>query len=102
MRFFLFEAARELLFNVVKHGGVLAASMRLGIHDGALCLSVDDEGRGCDPALLDDASREQGIGLAMIRDRAAILGGEVSVTSAAGAGFHVRIRIPLDDSRALP
>ncbi len=102
VRFFLFEAARELLFNVVKHGGVLAASMRLGIHDGALCLSVDDEGRGCDPALLDYASREQGIGLAMIRDRAAILGGEVSVTSAAGAGFHVRIRIPLDDSRALP
>ncbi len=102
IKLFVFEAARELLFNVVKHGGVLAASMGLGVQDGALCLSVDDEGQGCDPGLVGDASREQGLGLAMIRDRAAMLGGEVSVSSAPGAGFHVRLRVPLHDSRALP
>jgi signal transduction histidine kinase len=97
VKFFLFEAARELLFNVVKHGGVLAASMSLTAQDGALCLSIDDEGQGCNLDLLGDASGEHGLGLAMIRDRAAMLGGEVSLSSAPDAGFHVRIRVPLDD-----
>ncbi|MGI6459589.1 MAG: PAS domain-containing protein [Candidatus Hydrogenedentales bacterium] len=94
---FLFEAARELLFNVVKHGGVLAASMNLSVQDEVLYLSIDDEGQGCNLDLLGDPSGEQGLGLAMIRDRAAMLGGEISLFSAPHEGFHVRIRVPLRD-----
>lgn len=95
---FLFEAARELLFNAVKHSGVQKAAMKLEKQDGALCLSIDDDGKGCDPALLRNVSAEGGLGLAMITDRAAILGGKVRFDSAPGAGFHAFIRVPVKNA----
>jgi two-component system CheB/CheR fusion protein len=95
---FLFEAARELLFNAVKHSGVQKATMKLEKQDGALCLSIDDDGKGCDPALLRNTSSESGLGLAMISERAAVLGGKVHFDSAPGAGFHAFIRVPVESA----
>ncbi|MEA3366268.1 MAG: PAS domain-containing protein, partial [Candidatus Hydrogenedentes bacterium] len=100
VKHFLFEAARELLFNVVKHAGVKQTAMKLEMHEGALCLAIDDQGKGCESGLLQNVSRDRGIGLAMIEERAAILGGKVRFNSVPGAGFHALIRIPVEGPAA--
>ena len=51
IRLLLFQAARELLFNIVKHAGVHEACMELSRLDGdRLSLTIADSGRGFDPA----------------------------------------------------
>jgi signal transduction histidine kinase len=44
----LFQATRELLFNVVKHAGVNAARIEMNRLDGLIVMTIDDEGVGCD------------------------------------------------------
>jgi PAS domain S-box-containing protein len=55
VRVLLFEATRELLFNVVKHAETLDVTVRLRRLDGEVELSVRDEGVGFDPSRLEQA-----------------------------------------------
>ncbi len=95
MQVFLFEAARELLFNVAKHAGVPAASVELTARDGSIFLSVKDDGQGFDPATLEDESeRTGGFGLLSIGERASLLGGDLQVHAHPGTGCAVSICLP--------
>lgn len=93
-RAFLFQAARELLLNVVKHGQTDAARVELKpLDDDRLQLVVADQGQGFDTSQL-DASREasgSGFGLFSIRERLAVLDGHLEVTSTPGQGTRVVI-----------
>ncbi len=92
-RTFLFQAARELLFNVCKHAGIGAALVRLGVVDGKLELSVADSGAGFDSS--DTAERASGgLGLFSIRERVEALGGSLDVESAPGGGTRVTLTVP--------
>ena len=92
-RIFLFEAVRELLFNVCKHARVDAASVHAGIFDGKLQLSVADSGAGFDPtALAEPASA--GLGLFSIRERLQALGGSLEIDAAPGRGTRVTLSVP--------
>jgi len=92
---FLFQAARELLFNVVKHSAVSEAALRLSADDDRLRLVVTDGGRGFDPGRISQRSgRETGLGLVSIRERAVALGGEVEISSAVGDGTQVVVEVP--------
>lgn len=91
----LFQSVRELLLNVVKHSGVLAADVRLQVLPaGEVELSVRDKGRGFDPAKAEREVRDR-FGLFSIRERLQLLGGRMEVESAAGQGAMVRLRAPL-------
>jgi signal transduction histidine kinase len=92
---FLFRAARELVFNTVKHAGVQRASLRLSREaDDQVVLRVEDEGRGCDLAQSLRSRPGGTFGLSSIRERVGLLGGELQVDSAPEAGMHVLLRIP--------
>src|SRR3712207_9234879 len=54
----LFQAARELLLNVVKHAATDQATLRLESRRGELRISVEDEGRGFHSAGLKERSEE--------------------------------------------
>ncbi len=86
----LFQLARELLFNVVKHAGVDEAALALRTRDETLILTVVDEGRG-----FDAASTEYGYGLSSARERVALVEGDFRVESAEGRGTRVTVRVPL-------
>ena len=88
---FLFRAAQEMLFNVVKHAGVRDATIRVRRIGRCVSLSVVDQGRGFDPQELKETS---GFGLLSIRERVELLGGRMNIQSAKGKGSRFRIVVP--------
>jgi PAS domain S-box-containing protein len=88
LRTFLYKAAQELLFNVVKHARINRARIRVRRLGRCICLSVSDRGRGFDPQ---EVRRTAGFGLLSIRERIELLGGRMTIHSARGRGatFHV-------------
>jgi signal transduction histidine kinase len=87
----LYRITQEALNNVVKHAQAKHVVVRLDEGDGFLLLSVNDDGRGFDAA----ASYPGHLGLLSMPERAAKLGGTVTVTSAPGSGTLVDARLPL-------
>ncbi len=88
----LFRIAQEALKNVSRHARSSAAAVALRAAEDGLELTVTDTGVGFDLA------REQGrpsLGLASMRERAWLLGGELTIDSEPGRGTTVRAWVPL-------
>jgi signal transduction histidine kinase len=77
----------EGLSNAVKYAGATRAEVTVRRVDGALRVSVDDDGSG-------GARLASGGGLAGLRDRVAALGGTLVVDSPPGAGTHLLVDLP--------
>jgi signal transduction histidine kinase len=88
----LFQAVRELLFNVVKHAGVSAARVEVAVVDSCVRLAVIDEGVGFDPSILPGGDH---FGLFAVRERLDLLGGRVEITSSPGRGSRFTLVAPL-------
>jgi two-component system, chemotaxis family, CheB/CheR fusion protein len=93
VRVLLFQLVRELLFNVVKHAGVSAATVELAAADGALRIQVSDGGKGFDPSAQVGETSSQGLQRA--EQRLQLIGGRVQVQSRPGDGTRVVIHAPL-------
>jgi PAS domain S-box-containing protein len=96
VRCVLFDAAREALFNVVKHAGAEQASLTLSRGaDGRLALVVEDAGAGFDAtAQRESLGGDRGFGLISMRERLHFLGGELDIESAPGVGTRVVVTMP--------
>jgi PAS domain S-box-containing protein len=94
---FLYKAAREMLFNVIKHAGVSEARLRLRRRRGYVCLSVSDKGGGFDTRELDKVG---GAGLLGVREQIRFLGGRLKVRSTQGAGSTFLLVVP-DEQKPL-
>jgi len=94
----LFRIAQEALWNVVKHAGATHVDVALTLNNGRLRLRVQDNGRGFRPRQRGSAGPlAGGMGLRGMEERAALLGGTVTVTSTAGAGTEVVAELPLPE-----
>jgi PAS domain S-box-containing protein len=83
----LFQAARELLFNIVKHAGTKEADVEISRQDRRVCVIVEDKGAGFDTTKLhSEGGRSEGFGLLSIRERVSLLGGEFHIHSVPGQG----------------
>jgi PAS domain S-box-containing protein len=96
VKIFLFRAAQELLFNVVKHSEVKNASVLLSRSDSNLVLSISDSGRGFEPAILNQTDQRAGLGLASLRERTLAIGGSIEIDSTPGKGSRFTFKIPLN------
>lgn len=85
-----YRVVQEALTNAVKHAGATAIDVRLHLGGDRLVLEVSDDGRGL-PNAHDTGS---GLGLAAMRQRVVLLGGEFRVTSAPASGTILRATIP--------
>jgi len=96
LRLLLFQAVRELLFNVVKHAHVERAEVRLTRPDDEhVQIVVQDEGAGFDAAeQQSDGSCAAGFGLFSLRKRLELIGGSLEVDSSPGRGTRVVVRAP--------
>ena len=106
VRTLLFECARELLANVVKHAQTKEASLTLTMsREGLLNLVVADRGKGFDSFELNADRRESGTSFSLfrIRERLSFIGGLLNIRSAIGEGARMEISIPVGvPSRSAP
>jgi two-component system, NarL family, sensor histidine kinase UhpB len=86
-----FRNFQESLTNVVRHANASRVDVRLWQDEQNLWMEIKDNGRGISDAEL---SNTRSIGLLGMRERAALLGGEVSISGTPGQGTAVRVRIP--------
>lgn len=88
----LFRIVQEALTNAVRHGRPSKVEVRMRAAGDLLELEVSDDGRGFDPE--GRAHRGRRLGLTSMRERAAALGGELSIRSAPGEGTTVHLEVP--------
>jgi PAS domain S-box-containing protein len=96
----LFQSVRELLINVRKHAGTHQAVVTIEKHEGALRITVRDEGAGMDLASASagteqPSSTSSKFGLFSIRERMLAIGGQFEVASSPGQGMTAQLILPL-------
>ena len=96
-RVVLFQAVRELLVNVAKHARATQAKVILQGDRARVRIQVADDGCGFDPSLVTlPNSNGRGYGLFSIRERLALLGGELKIDSVQGQGTTATVTIPAE------
>jgi len=99
LRGLLFQSARELIMNALKHAG--PCSIRVIVADTAdgIRIRVQDNGRGFDPARKKSRdTKKGGFGLFSVRERVEGMGGQLAIESAPGQGVTATIALPLPES----
>ncbi|TVR49300.1 MAG: PAS domain S-box protein [Puniceicoccaceae bacterium] len=102
---FLFQASREMLYNVIKHAAIREATLILHAdRPGRLTLEVEDAGAGFDPGatLTREAQNNDCFGLFSIKERLVFLGGSLQVDSAPGSGTRITLVAPVDAAENTP
>ncbi|MFW6058797.1 MAG: response regulator [Phycisphaeraceae bacterium] len=98
VRTFLFQAVRELLFNVVRHAGTSHARLtarRVRNSAEQIRIEVEDRGAGFDPeAVLQDDQPYSHFGLFALRQRLELMHGNLEIHSEPGHGTCIVVRVP--------
>jgi signal transduction histidine kinase len=94
----LTQIAREALRNVVQHADARRVVISLDCDDHHVCLTVADDGKGLDPALPARAG-QRGWGIANMRARADLMGGQFTLDSAPGQGVRLAVTAPYSNGR---
>jgi signal transduction histidine kinase len=91
----LFRIAQEALGNALRHGNPKQLRVELSARRGGIGITVEDDGCGFDP----DAERARAsLGLASMRERAALVDGRLEIHSRAGHGTRISVWAPLAES----
>jgi len=93
----VYRLTQEALSNVAKHAAATHVGVMLEQRNGALIAVIEDDGRGFDVEAAfnsTDPDRPH-LGLFGMRERAALLGGRLTIESARGKGTTVFVEIPL-------
>jgi signal transduction histidine kinase len=85
------RVVQEALANAVKHARPTRIRLRLHHQDDQVAVTVTDDGAGFDPSL---AEQRHGMGLGLMRQRVAELGGSFQLDSTPGQGTTVQVLLP--------
>lgn len=91
----LLRIAQEALTNVRRHADATTVRVRVGAQGDSILLTVADNGRGFDRS----TAPSHTFGLAAMRERAALIGGALTISSRPGDGTTVQLAAPLSQSR---
>ena len=83
-----YRIIQEALTNVLKHAGPATASVTISYGDEDLDLVVTDDG------VVGSNGNSRGHGLVGIRERVAVVGGQVNAGPGESGGFVVRAHLP--------
>jgi signal transduction histidine kinase len=86
----LLRVVLEALTNVHKHADATVVRVNAAWDSAAFEIAVTDNGRGFDPGAVDGSS----YGVRGMRERAALIGGEIEIVSRPRDGTRVVIRVP--------
>jgi two-component system sensor histidine kinase UhpB len=88
----VYRVAQESLTNVMRHSAASKAIVSLQPRGDRLRLRVSDDGRG----ISDGERGDSKTGLAGMRERAMLVGGSLTIRSAADEGTEVELEVPLE------
>jgi len=86
----IYRIAQEALANAGRHAGASRVDVSLTAAGEGARLRVADDGSGFDPV----TARRGGLGLEGMAERAKLVGGELDLRSAPGAGTEITLRLP--------
>jgi len=99
----LYRCMRELLTNVARHSGSMAANISFRCDGDQLLLAVHDEGCGFDPASVHDfPAEDERFGLRSVYERMLGLGGRLDAVSVPGHGTVVTLSLPASAAMLAP
>jgi len=85
----LYRIAQEALNNAIKHSGAKIVLVALDRNEEHICVSVQDDGKGFVPK-----RRGKGLGLHIMRYRANVLGGELTIAKRKRGGMEIKCVLP--------
>jgi len=83
----LYRIAQEGLTNVARHAGATRVELALTAEPAGVMLRITDDGRGLSAAA-------EGAGIRGMRERAILIGADLTVQTRRGGGTEVRLRVP--------
>jgi signal transduction histidine kinase len=89
-RLAIYRAAQEALTNVQRHAHAQTVWLELALQGDAMTLLVSDDGVGSPPA-----AETRGFGLRGLQERAAQLGGDLTLEARPSGGAQLAFRLPL-------
>jgi PAS domain S-box-containing protein len=87
----LFRIFQETLTNVARHAHATEVDVRLAKEDGNPVLELHDNGKGITE---EQAAAANSLGILGMRERALLLGGEITIRGVPGKGTTVKVRLP--------
>ena len=91
----VYRVAQEALTNVARHAGASKVELRLRRTDEQVVLAVRDDGRGLPSAALPSSH-----GIRGMRERAMLIGAQLTIIGPPDGGTEVKLAIPLDPGPA--
>jgi len=92
----LFRITQEALRNVWRHAQATRVEIAVAFEKNRVKVTVSDNGKGFEiPDKLGTLARDGKLGLAGMQERAQLIGGELTVNSAAGEGSTVTVEVPV-------
>lgn len=92
-----YRMVQEALANVAKHAKATRVGVMLEKRNGSLVTVIEDDGCGFDvnAALQADGAGRSPLGLFGMQERAALIGGRLTIESASGRGTTVYLEVPI-------
>jgi two-component system, sensor kinase len=88
----VYRVAQESLYNTVRHSRAKHASVILTWRQGAIELTIADDGEGFDSQYVKGRG---GLGLIGMEERARLVNGKLTITSHPGSGTRIDLEVPL-------
>ncbi|MGB9129678.1 MAG: PAS domain-containing protein [Thiobacillus sp.] len=88
----VFRISQEALTNVMRHADAPRADVAVWVANDRVVLRIEDKGRGFDPA--DTHQPGRGAGLLGMHERAALLGGMLTIDTGVGSGTTITVELP--------
>jgi signal transduction histidine kinase len=82
---------QEGLSNVRRHSQASQVVIRTRLCGQRLCLEIEDNGRGFDPATVSP----EHLGLQVMQERARDVGGRISIQSIVEGGTRIQVELPI-------
>jgi signal transduction histidine kinase len=98
----IYRIVQEALTNTAKYAEASAVSVTLERRGATVVAIIEDNGKGFDvKGLLESRSTEGKLGLFGMQERAALIGGRLTIESEPGTGTTVFVEAPLELERAI-
>jgi signal transduction histidine kinase len=86
---------QESLHNIIKHAGASSILVTVKNADGTMELCISDNGKGFDPASVEEM-KGAGMGLRNMPNRARLINAGFSLESKPGKGTEIRLTLPMN------